>query len=47
MDASYLPSWSHVFNTAVKNDVEKIVVTFVIARNAARFNALHWMRCEH
>jgi len=34
------------FNSVVKNSVEKFSVTSVIMRKVARFNALHWFRCE-
>jgi len=36
-----------LFNKAVKNDVENVLVTKVITRQSAIFYALHWIGCEY
>ena len=35
-----------LFNKAVKNDVENVLVTKVITRESAVFCALHWIGCD-
>jgi hypothetical protein len=37
--------WCTLFNRAVKNDVEKAVVTSVTLRDFGPFSPLHLMRC--